>query len=92
MSLTFPDPFSHAVVNEIADLLRQGEINDLTVVLDAQINSQVIPEWYRTNSISRIYVILHNLRLTLQERNSQEKVNALLLYMKEKCSEQIVMD
>ena len=92
MSLTFPDPFSDAVVNEIVAILEKGEINDLTVALDAQINSQVIPEWYRTNSISRIYVILYNLRLTLLERNSQEQVSALLLYMKEKYSEQIAMD
>lgn len=84
MAITFPDPFSDSIVEQVLKVIEDGEAHDLTIALDAQINSQMIPEWYQTNAISRIYSVLLDLRTKSKDRVAQEKVNAMLKHMKKK--------
>lgn len=43
MAATFPEPFNDSVVEQVMKVIQEGEIHDLTIALDAQINSQLIP-------------------------------------------------
>lgn len=84
MTLFFPNPFSDLVAGRMREIIVEGEFHDLAAALDAQINSQIIPEWYRENSISRIYAILLEMRGQLDNKRDREKVSALLQHMRTK--------
>lgn len=92
LRLVFPEPFGDSIVQEIRKLLEQGEVHDLTLALDAQINAQTIPEWYRRSSISRIYCALYELQLSTGDRAIKEKVSALLTHMRKKYKDHIILD
>lgn len=92
MALGFPDPFSEAVVEEVKALIAAGEVNDLTIALDAQINSVHVPEWYQTHRISRIYAVLLELQVKVPDRTAQNKIASLLMHMKKKYLDRLVIE
>lgn len=92
MAVDFPDPFSDAVVDEVKALIAAGEVSDLTMALDAQISSVHVPEWYQSHRISRIYGVLLELQVNVQDRTAQNKVNSLLTHMKKKYQDRLVTE
>jgi hypothetical protein len=89
MSNGFPDPFGDDVTEEVKALVIAGELTDLIIAMDAQINAVTVPQWYQSHRISRIYTVLLELRLRLEDRTAQEKAAALLRYMRRKYRDQI---
>ncbi len=92
MAEGFPDPFSEAVVEEVKGLIAAGDVHNLTIALDAQINSVHVPEWYQSHRISRIYGVLLELQLHISDRSAQQKVTALMKHMREKYEDRLIIE
>lgn len=88
----FPDPFSDAVVDEVKSLIAVGDVQELTVALDAQISSVFIPEWYQAHRISRIYGVLLELQLKAEDRSAQQKIISLIKHMKSKYEDRLITE
>lgn len=88
----FPDPFSEAVLDEVKALIAAGEVHDLTIALDAQINSVHVPEWYQSQRISRIYGVLLELQVRMEKGSAQHKIAALLKHLKNKYASQLITE
>jgi len=73
-------------------LIAAGELNDLTIALDAQISSVHVPEWYQSHRISRIYGVLLELQVNVADRTAQNKIASLLTHMKKKYQDRLVTE
>lgn len=82
--IEFSGDFDDAIVKQILKMIEDGNPENLPNVLEIQLSSKLIPEWYKNEMIFRIYLLLKEKRIHAKTLKSREKLLIAIEIMKDK--------
>lgn len=65
--------FSKELVNQVLKLIEDGNPENLKYVLEIQLHSKSLPDWYITEMIQRIYFLLKEKLVNAETQKTREK-------------------